>query len=65
MNTMKAAIATGIASGPEVIREWQGEGTVIIPNPEIAATYAPLHAIYSDLYQASKEQMHQLHELGY
>jgi hypothetical protein len=27
--------------------------------------YAPLHEIYTDLYHATKEQMHKLHDLGY
>jgi xylulokinase len=31
----------------------------------MAPTYAPLHEIYTDLYQATKEQMHKLHDLGY
>jgi xylulokinase len=64
-DALLAAIATGLASGPETIREWQGAGNVVTPNPETAETYRPLHQIYSQLYHASKEQMHQLHELGY
>ncbi|MFM1953611.1 MAG: hypothetical protein RL187_820 [Actinomycetota bacterium] len=64
-DALLAAIATGIASGPEAIRQWQGEGTVVTPNPAMAATYAPLHEVYTSLYQATKEQMHTLHELGY
>jgi hypothetical protein len=31
----------------------------------MADTYRPLHAIYTELYQSTKEQMHALHELGY
>ncbi len=41
------------------------EGSVVTPNPEMTKTYAPLHEIYTGLYQATKEQMHTLHDLGY
>lgn len=64
-DALLAAIATGLAAGPEVIRQWQGDGTVVTPNPETTETYRPLHEIYTNLYHAAKEQMHQLHELGY
>jgi len=64
-DALLAAIATGIVSGPEAIRDWQGEGSIVTPNPAMADTYAPLHEIYTGLYEATKEQMHQLHELGY
>ena len=64
-DALLAAIAVGLVSGPEAIREWQGEGTTVTPNPAMAETYAPLHQIYTELYQATKEQMHTLHELGY
>jgi len=37
----------------------------VTPNPAMTETYAPLHQIYTGLYQATKEQMHTLHELGY
>jgi xylulokinase len=64
-DALLAAIAIGLVSGPEVIRQWQGEGTTVMPNPEMAETYAPLHEIYTGLYQATKEHMHTLHDLGY
>lgn len=64
-DALLAAIATGLASGPETIREWQGNGTVVTPNPDLAETYAPLHTAYTALYQSTKEHMHALHELGY
>jgi len=64
-DALLAAVATGLVSGPEAIREWQGNGTVVVPNPALHDTYAPLHAVYTNLYQATKEQMHTLHDLGY
>ena len=60
-----AALALGWVSGPEAIRQWQGTGSVITPNADLADTYAPLHEVYTALYQATKDQMHKLHELGY
>jgi xylulokinase len=60
-----AALALGWVSGPEAIRQWQGTGSVITPNADLADTYAPLHEAYTGLYQATKDQMHKLHELGY
>jgi len=60
-----AGIATGLVSGPEAIGDWQGAGTEVVPNPAMADTYAPLHEVYTNLYQATKEQMHRLHDLGY
>lgn len=64
-DALLAGVATGLVSGPEAIREWQGAGTVVTPNPDMAPTYAPLHEIYTELYHATKEQMHKLHDLGY
>ena len=64
-DALLAGIATGLVSGPEAIREWQGPGTVVTPNPAMAETYLPLHGVYSDLYHATKEHMHTLHNLGY
>ena len=64
-DALLAGIATGILSGPEAIRAWQGAGQEVVPNPDLASTYAPLHEVYSSLYQATKENMHTLHELGY
>lgn len=64
-DALLAGIATGLLSGPEAIRTWQGAGTTVTPNPEMAKVYGPLHEIYTDLYQATKENMHRLHEMGY
>jgi xylulokinase len=64
-DALLAGVAAGLVSGPEAIREWQGAGTVVKPNPKMAPTYAPLHEIYTELYHATKEQMHKLHDLGY
>lgn len=64
-DALLAGIATGILPGPESINDWQGAGTTVMPNPDVAATYQPLHEIYADLYQATKENMHRLHDLGY
>ena len=60
-----AALALGWVESPDAIKEWQGNGSVVTPNDQLADTYAPLHAAYTDLYHATKETMHKLHELGY
>jgi sugar (pentulose or hexulose) kinase len=60
-----AAVAIGLVSGPEAIRDWQGAGTVATPNVETAPTYQSLHEVYTNLYRASKEEMHRLRDLGY
>lgn len=60
-----AGVATGLVDGQEAIREWQGKGTEVVPNPDLAPTYEPLHDVYAGLYQATKEHMHSLHERGY
>ena len=44
---------------------WQGKPRIVEPNTELAETYAPLSEIYTNLYQATKESMHKLHELDY
>ena len=62
------ALLAGIAIeglAPDVIRRWQGSGSTVVPDPEMTATYRPLPQIDSRLYQATKEQMHRLHGLGY
>jgi xylulokinase len=64
-DALLAGIATGLVPGPEAIREWQGQGTTVVPNPATNETYMPLHTIYTELYGATKEQMHKLHDLGY
>jgi xylulokinase len=64
-DALLAGIATGIVRAPEAIQSWQGGGCAVTPNPDVAATYAPLHEIYRSLYHATKEQMHRLHDLGY
>lgn len=64
-DALLAGIATGLVPGPEAIREWQGQGTTVLPNPATNETYMPLHTIYTELYGATKEQMHKLHDLGY
>ena len=64
-DALLAGIATGLLAGPEAINDWQGTGEEVVPNPEHAETYAPLHEVYTSVYQATKENMHTLHELGY
>lgn len=64
-DALLAGIAVGLVSDPEQIRIWQGAPRAINPNPALASVYAPLSEIYTQLYDATKEQMHKLHELNY
>ena len=64
-DALLAGIGVGLVKGPESIYEWQGDGTVVEPNSELAKTYEPFSKIYDDLYDSTKELMHKLHEMGY
>jgi xylulokinase len=64
-DALLAGVATGLVASAEEIRVWQGSPTVVKPNDELAKTYAPLSEIYAQLYDATKNQMHKLHELDY
>ena len=64
-DALLAGVAVGLVSSPEEIRVWQGKPRIVEPNTELAETYAPLSEIYTNLYQATKESMHKLHELDY
>ena len=64
-DALLAGVATGLVASAEEIRVWQGPPTVVKPNDELAKTYAPLSEIYAQLYDATKNQMHKLHELDY
>jgi xylulokinase len=64
-DALLAGVATGLVASAEEIRVWQGPPTVVKPNDELAETYAPLSQIYAQLYDATKSQMHNLHELNY
>ncbi len=64
-DALLAGIAVGLVKGPEAIHEWQKGGRVVEPDPTKAEIYAPLSAIYTKLYDATKELMHDLHDLGY
>jgi len=54
-----------LVASPAEIRNWQGKPRIVQPNADLAATYAPLTEIYTNLYQSTKESMHKLHEMGY
>jgi xylulokinase len=64
-DALLAGVAVGLVSSPEEIRVWQGAPTMVQPDSSLAATYAPLSDIYTSLYTSTKEQMHNLHEMGY
>jgi xylulokinase len=64
-DALLAGVATGLVSSPEEIRVWQGKPTVVVPDPSLSEIYQPLSDIYSSLYDATKNQMHKLHELDY
>jgi xylulokinase len=54
-----------LVSSPEEIRVWQGKPTVVEPDKSLSELYQPLSDIYGSLYDATKNQMHKLHELDY
>ena len=58
-------MATGLVSSAEEIRVWQGAPRIVEPNLELKKTYEPLSEIYAQLYDATKDQMHKLHQLDY
>lgn len=60
-----AGLATGLVSGPDAIRQWQGQGNTVVPDPKMREIYDPLHEIYKGLYDSTKEHMHTLSKLGY
>jgi xylulokinase len=64
-DALLAGVAVGLVASPEEIRVWQGKPRIVEPDPKLAATYAPLSEIYSNLYQSTKESMHKLHKMGY
>ncbi|KRO33348.1 MAG: hypothetical protein ABR64_03695 [Actinobacteria bacterium BACL2 MAG-121001-bin67] len=64
-DALLAGVAVGLVSSPEEIRTWQGKARTINPDEKLAETYRPLSEIYTSLYDATKNQMHKLHELDY
>ena len=64
-DALLAGVAVGLVSSPEEIRAWQGAPRTVTPNPTLEKVYAPLSEVYSQLYDATKNQMHKLHELDY
>ena len=64
-DALLAGVAVGLVSSPEEIRTWQGKARIISPDEKLAETYRPLSEIYNSLYDATKNQMHKLHELDY
>jgi xylulokinase len=64
-DALLAGVATGLVSSPEEIRVWQGKPTVVEPDKSLSELYQPLSDIYGSLYDATKNQMHKLHELDY
>lgn len=64
-DALLAGVAVGLVSSPEEIRHWQGAPTIVQPDETLTETYAPLSAIYTSLYDSTKDQMHKIYELGY
>jgi len=64
-DALLAGVAVGLVSSPEEIRTWQGKARIINPDEKLSETYRPLSEIYASLYDATKNQMHKLHELDY
>lgn len=60
-----AGVATGIVSDRSAIqRDWVKVGRIVEPDPAMAAIYEPYQHIYRSLYRSTREDMHQLAELG-
>lgn len=64
-DALLAGVAVGLVSSPEQIRVWQGASNIVKPDSALTAIYAPLSEIYTSLYDATKDQMHKIYELGY
>lgn len=64
-DALLAGVATGLVASAEEIRVWQGAPRIVEPNVELQKTYQPLSEVYAQLYDATKEQMHKLHQLDY
>ena len=64
-DALLAGVATGLVASAEEIRVWQGAPRIVSPNLELSKTYEPLSQIYAKLYDATKDQMHKLHQLEY
>jgi len=64
-DALLAGVAVGLVSSPEEIRVWQGAPRTVTPDPKLADLYRPLSETYSRLYEATRDHMHKLHELGY
>ena len=64
-DALLAGIATGLVKDRDEIYKWQAGGKVVEPDESKAELYKPLTKIYSDLYNSTKELMHELHDLGY
>jgi xylulokinase len=64
-DALLAGVAVGLVSSPEEIRTWQGKARIINADEKLAEIYRPLSEIYTSLYDATKNQMHKLHELDY
>jgi xylulokinase len=60
-----AGMGVGLVKDAADIRNWQGQGSTIQPNPELRSVYDPLHAVYTGLYDSTKEHMHTVSRLGY
>jgi len=60
-----AGLGVGLVESAASIRQWQGTGQTIVPDPGLRSVYDPLHEIYSGLYRATSEHMHSLSRLGY
>jgi xylulokinase len=64
-DALLAGVAVGLVSSPEEIRVWQGAPRTVKPDTSLEKVYAPLSEVYGKLYDATKDQMHKLHELDY
>ena len=64
-DALLAGVATGLVKGPEEIFRWQGSFKMIEPDENSFKIYRPLTEIYTNLYESTKESMHQIYDMGY
>ena len=55
-----SGMATGRLSIADLRREWVRLDTILEPESDVAVRYDECYAVYLDLYEASKEQLHAL-----
>jgi xylulokinase len=64
-DAMLAGLATGLVPDVDTLTtQWVKVAEVIRPNPEASAIYDQYYPVYRDLYEHSKEEVHELVRLS-